>query len=586
MLSVTPYHLTEAVPTALFAMFALWAASSNRHWFVRTAVVGSALLVLLLIPAYEVVIQFGCVVLFMLIAVTLWRKRRRRAAHQSAVVESSAKRIPRVSIATLMLFFVVVAVVTSVAARVPLWPLSKWVVLIGTGLIGGAVGIGCVWIVCGRARWWVRLVATPLLFAGFVVAMCILGQVPHVLSDWAKGAIQPFDHYLESTWKSALGWGIPYWSRSIGVGMAIMIFWLLAVRRAGWFNPFGENPADGDDADGVDRGTSVARVAAIALFVLVALFPLAILYRLLFPPAIPTSKLAGPNGWDDLMAAGALIGPEDQQKLIQWWRTTSPLPSQLYKPEAVALMRRGLSSASVNPYSYRKWTTADSQVFSQLYVAADAYAEAASRKGDLEKQLVAYWDLLLLTNEVGRTLDESGSVNTNSYQNESMAIKRFWPIRMRLSQRQCSELLAKLVDYDKHRDTWEDKHARQRIVDAYAGWETRLNVILADWSGRAPYRQEYSDYNPVIQLRLLITDLAVRAYQLKYLKLPENIHGVVPEFLPAVPKDPFGNGPMVYRKVEGGYVVYSVGPDGDDDDGRAVTNSSWDGDFRTDLMFQ
>jgi hypothetical protein len=73
---------------------------------------------------------------------------------------------------------------------------------------------------------------------------------------------------------------------------------------------------------------------------------------------------------------------------------------------------------------------------------------------------------------------------------------------------------------------------------------------------------------------------------MKHKKLPETIDELVPEFLPAVPKDPLGIGPIVYRRVKDGYTIYSVGSDGDDDDGRPVTSKSWDGDYTTDLMFQ
>ena len=55
---INVYQLSDAVPAAMFGMFALWAAASRRHWFVRTAVV-AALLVMLLIPAYEFVVKLG-----------------------------------------------------------------------------------------------------------------------------------------------------------------------------------------------------------------------------------------------------------------------------------------------------------------------------------------------------------------------------------------------------------------------------------------------------------------------------------------------------------------------------------------------
>jgi hypothetical protein len=227
MLNITPYHLTDAVPTALFGIFALWAASSKRHWFVRTAAVGGALLVLLLVPAYEVVIQFGGIVLFMVIVLAVWRQRRKRTVQNGTLIDPLPKRLPSVSLATVMLLIVVVAVVTSVAARVPQWSLSRWIGLIGTSLVGGAIGIGCVWIVCGRAAWWVRLLASPLLLAGFTVTIYVLGYVPSVVADWAQGNYRPLDYYWKALTQSAW-WGIAYGARTIGIGMAIMVARMLS----------------------------------------------------------------------------------------------------------------------------------------------------------------------------------------------------------------------------------------------------------------------------------------------------------------------------------------------------------------------
>src|SRR5688500_18970062 len=51
--------LVDSAPAALFGMIALWAAVSQRHWFVRTAIVAGMVLVTLLIPAFEIVIKLG-----------------------------------------------------------------------------------------------------------------------------------------------------------------------------------------------------------------------------------------------------------------------------------------------------------------------------------------------------------------------------------------------------------------------------------------------------------------------------------------------------------------------------------------------
>jgi hypothetical protein len=70
--------------------------------------------------------------------------------------------------------------------------------------------------------------------------------------------------------------------------------------------------------------------------------------------------------------------------------------------------------------------------------------------------------------------------------------------------------------------------------------------------------------------RLLAIDLAIRGYEARHSAVPDRLDQLVPEFLDAVPADPFTGGPFVYRAAETGpgFVLYSVGPDGQDDGGK------------------
>jgi hypothetical protein len=64
------------------------------------------------------------------------------------------------------------------------------------------------------------------------------------------------------------------------------------------------------------------------------------------------------------------------------------------------------------------------------------------------------------------------------------------------------------------------------------------------------------------------TALAVEHFRLVRGQLPENLNELVPQFLPAVPIDPFDGQPLRYHRLAKGYVIYSVGRDGHDDGGR------------------
>ena len=82
----------------------------------------------------------------------------------------------------------------------------------------------------------------------------------------------------------------------------------------------------------------------------------------------------------------------------------------------------------------------------------------------------------------------------------------------------------------------------------------------------------FKDAQALTALHLREAELAVRAYLLDQKRLPESLRAVAPQYIPQVPADPFGEGPLRSVMAAGKLTVYSVGPDGVDDDGRPVTD--------------
>jgi hypothetical protein len=86
------------------------------------------------------------------------------------------------------------------------------------------------------------------------------------------------------------------------------------------------------------------------------------------------------------------------------------------------------------------------------------------------------------------------------------------------------------------------------------------------------------------ELRCSAAALAAERYRQKHGRWPEELKDLVPEFLKAVPVDPFDGKPLRYRHDPAGVVVYSAGPDRKDDGGAFDTlNTHRDG---TDLGFR
>jgi hypothetical protein len=77
--------------------------------------------------------------------------------------------------------------------------------------------------------------------------------------------------------------------------------------------------------------------------------------------------------------------------------------------------------------------------------------------------------------------------------------------------------------------------------------------------------------------RIVVTAIALKRYQLKHGKYPASLAALVPEFLPAVPRDAMDGQPLRYRlNTDGSFVLYSIGDDGRDDGGDpSTTGANW-----------
>ncbi len=78
----------------------------------------------------------------------------------------------------------------------------------------------------------------------------------------------------------------------------------------------------------------------------------------------------------------------------------------------------------------------------------------------------------------------------------------------------------------------------------------------------------------LMYMRLTRVILAVQRYRLTYKILPAKLSDLVPEFMEAVPIDPFDGKQLRYKITKNRYIVYSVGKDGIDDGGKVTEKYS------------
>jgi hypothetical protein len=76
------------------------------------------------------------------------------------------------------------------------------------------------------------------------------------------------------------------------------------------------------------------------------------------------------------------------------------------------------------------------------------------------------------------------------------------------------------------------------------------------------------DVRGIAQLRTGRVGLAIQRYRLATGMLPDALADLVPTYLDAVPKDPFDGNDLRYKKLDTGFVVYSIGEDRSDDGGK------------------
>jgi hypothetical protein len=61
----------------------------------------------------------------------------------------------------------------------------------------------------------------------------------------------------------------------------------------------------------------------------------------------------------------------------------------------------------------------------------------------------------------------------------------------------------------------------------------------------------------LVRCRLLLCELAIRAYSIEHGQNPATLADLVPKYLPNVPSDPFDGGEFVYRVTPSGYELHS-----------------------------
>lgn len=266
-------------------------------------------------------------------------------------------------------------------------------------------------------------------------------------------------------------------------------------------------------------------------------------------PLPPIQPLPNPNGYDDLVKAGRMTssnsGNFERMNEEQLRETVSA------NAEALALVRAGLSNECRVPLQFSQ-TYVENHIhdlvnlrnLAHAFVAEGKLAEMENRLNDATK---SYLDAVRLGNEAGRggvLIDEMvglaiGSIGTGHLQK----------IIDQLDAKSCRETAATLETLDAQRQSWADILQQEHAWSRRTFTSLRYRIywpLLAKMAGKAYNKAEQKFKEQQTKTRQLLIDLAARAYELDKGRRPASPADLVPDYLKAIPQNPFAGTNLVY----------------------------------------
>ncbi len=314
------------------------------------------------------------------------------------------------------------------------------------------------------------------------------------------------------------------------------------------------------------------------------------------PPPIPAS-----NGYDDVLEAGrtieksGLVGP----KLDLAKADTKELgPIVQETREAIAQARKGLEKSFQVPVIYNlnemmKLTMRDlGSIRGGLVRAMVAQGRLAELEGRNEEAAGCYSDLIRLSEAMSHRVPMIAFQISEAIEMHGLFHLR--DMRDKLSPEECRKLIDLLVEIDRKTEPADDAilyetafmNANAKRMGVFSSIMLKVTGVQAKTAAQVTQMLTASERRHAAARRVLLTDLAVRLYRAEHGEAPSDLNALVPSILKSVPIDPYTNRPLRYQKRGKDGVVYSVGPDRDDDNlatplGKRHLDTS-DGDFTID----
>ena len=291
------------------------------------------------------------------------------------------------------------------------------------------------------------------------------------------------------------------------------------------------------------------------LFILA--FPFIVLFGFLasqiISPLPQIQPLPNPNGYDDLVKAGKMVVVN---ATINTTFYSDMGEAQLQEvvstnADALALARAGLSNQCQVAVQYSE-TYASNHLsdlaslkrLAQAFAAEGRLAEMENRPNDAAK---SYLEVIHLGNESSR-----GGTLTDELVGmaiEAIGTSSLQKLVPELNAQSCRETADALETLDSQKQTLNEFMQQENDWSrrAFPGLRNELQRLTSRNSFKKAFQKvEQKIKTRQTETRQLIIALATRAYKLDKGHSPESVFDLVPDYLKAIPKDPFTNTNMVY----------------------------------------
>lgn len=298
-------------------------------------------------------------------------------------------------------------------------------------------------------------------------------------------------------------------------------------------------------------------------------------YRLAKPIAIPPRQLPDPNGDAYFAQARELL---HDVRVPDVGFNPPKVVSEFADEhrQTLVLVRKGLELECRTTLVWKEGSEyyisdiEPSQGARKIALTFEAEAFSYEQCKDSEQAAQSHVDSIRFAHEMSRGGGVTHFLTAKGI--EDGGLRELRRLLLHLDPPTCRAAAAQLLSVDaKQEPVIENARIEALFSQVTGGWIVRLWIAMDDLFNRSfRYLSDRSELQN-IQMRhdafrrLLIIELAIRAFTLDKGTHPQQLNELVPDYLARIPSDPYDDAPLRFRADETSSVVYSIGPDLDDD---------------------